>query len=225
MSRILSSLFAGLAYLAIATLLAIMALVTLGVSKGALTAKKLDRIRKVIREDEPTVPDSKLPKLDVEMPSYDEILADRAVQFRTLELREEIVRQNVNLVNRERAEFTSEREEFDLARQAFETELAEMQNTAVVTGQENVRDTIAGMKPPQAKQQLSLMIEQGEIGKVVALLSELPLTKRNKIVAEFKTPEDSERLKEILELMGEGQPLAQVVDQTRAAIPNSNSPR
>jgi hypothetical protein len=217
-----SKITAGVVYFAIATLLAQVALVAIGVSQGALTKAKLNRIRDILHSPDESATASGSSELEVEMPSYEEILAARAVEFRTLEMREEIVRQNVNLINRERLELTSKRDEFDRAQQAFEQKLSEMESEALLAGEENVRETIATMKPQQAKQQIMLMLERGEMEKVVALLAAMPTTKRAKVVAEFQTADDAARLNEILERMGEGEPLAQIVDQARAATaPNS----
>lgn len=220
MSRLLAKLGAGLAYFAIATLLAQVALVALGVSHGRLTESSLRKIRDVLNgvDTSDGVVGAGIAQ-EIELPSYEEILAARSVQFRTLELREEIVRQNVNLVNRERLEFSQQRDAFERARQTFEEQLAQMQDAALLAGEENVRETVATMKPQQAKQQIMLMLEQGEMEKVVALLAAMPMNKRAKIVAEFQTPEDATRLHEILEKMGQGEPTTQYIEQARDATP------
>lgn len=222
MGRLISMLGAGLAYVSIASVLALATLVGIGFYSGKLTSKKLARLRTVLHEADDEADKGPKVAVDLEQPSYEEILEQRAVNFRELELREEIVRQNVNLLNRQRLEITSKRQDFDQVRQAFQEELAQMQNAALVAGEENVRLTFENLKPAQAKQQILLMLERGEIDKVVSLLASISVGKRAKIAAEFTTPEDAQRLSNMLELMGEGAPLADLVEKTKNA--NANQP-
>jgi hypothetical protein len=222
MMGLLSKLGAGIAYFCIATVLAAVAVVFIAFQQGLLSNAKLARFQTIMHDAEPVAGKAPPLPLNAEQPSYAEILEARAIQFRELELREEVVRQNVSLVQQQRTEVTAERQEFDRVKKSFDEELAAMQSTALVDGEENVRQTIEGIKPPQAKEQILRMLERGQMENVVSLLSGMPINKRAKIVAEFKTPEDAAKLAEILKLMGDGGPLAPIAEGAmKPSDPNS----
>ena len=216
MTALFRMLGAGLAYFSIASVLSIVVLLGLGWYTGKLTPQKLARLRAVIHgisEDKGVGSEI---ALDVEQPSYEEILEQRRLDFRQLELREEIVRQNVSFMDRQRAAITAKRQEFDTAKQKFEEQLAAMEAESTSTGEEDMRLTVENIKPAQAKQQITLMLDRGEFEKVVSLLAAMSITKRAKIVAEFRTPEDATRLSKILELMADGAPLTPMIEESRS---------
>ncbi|MBX7072849.1 MAG: hypothetical protein K1X71_06835 [Pirellulales bacterium] len=222
MGGLISKLGAGVSYFAVATVLAAITLVVIGFSTGTLNEAKLARLRAVLVGTEAQAPKAR-PDEAKETPSYEELLERRSVKFRELELREEVVRQNVSILTRERLDVTARRDELTRIQQAFQAELAQMADAALVAGEENVRLTFERMRPPQARQQLLLMLEQGELENVVAMLAAMPIERRAKIVAEFKSPEDLPRLNEILEVMGQGDPVARMVDETRGAMSQAAS--
>lgn len=226
MTRLLGMLGAGVAYFCIATVIAAVVLLVMFWQSGALSANKLARIREVFHDvDQPASPQA-MPPLDAEQPSYEEIVEARAIKFRELELREEIVRQNVTLVQHEKAETTAQRQDFDRIKKQFDDELLAMENQALVAGEENVRQTIESIKPLQAKEQILRMLERDEIENVVAMLAAMPINKRAKIVAEFKAPPDAAKLSEILKLMGEGVPTTPLVDNAlQPGAPDQPNPR
>lgn len=222
MGGLISKLGAGVSYFAVATVLAAITLVVIGFSTGKLNGAKLARLRAVLVGAEAPTPKAR-PDEAQETPSYEELLERRSVKFRELELREEVVRQNVSILTRERLDVTARRDELTRIQQAFQAELAQMADAALVAGEENVRLTFERMRPPQARQQLLLMLEQGELENVVAMLAAMPIERRAKIVAEFKSPEDLPRLNEILEVMGQGDPVARMVEETRGAMSQAAS--
>jgi len=71
------------------------------------------------------------------------------------------------------------------------------------------------IKPKQAKELLVQMLENNEIDQVVLLLSGLSETKRAKILAEFKTPDENKRLSEVLRLIRQGQPGTSIADKAQ----------
>lgn len=222
MGGLISKLGAGVSYFAVATVLAAITLVVIGFSTGKLSETKLARLRAVLVGAETPTPKAR-PDEAKETPSYEELLERRSVKFRELELREEVVRQNVSILTRERLDVTARRDELTRIQQAFQAELAQMADAALMAGEENVRLTFERMRPPQARQQLLLMLEQGELENVVAMLAAMPIERRAKIVAEFKSPEDLPRLNEILEVMGQGDPVARMVEETRGAMSQAAS--
>jgi hypothetical protein len=217
MRRLLSACAAALAYFSIATVLAALILLGIGWYGGKLTGQTLSRLRAALHDQELAATAAGQTAPDVEQPSYEEILEQRAINFRQLELREQVVRQTADLVNRQRADVVALRQAFDQAQKAFNDQLAALAGQTQSSAEENVRLTFENIKPPQAKQLLLLMLDRGELDKVVALLAAMPVAKRAKIAAEFKTPEETTRLSKILELMGDGAPLAGMIEQARGS--------
>ena len=81
------------------------------------------------------------------------------------------------------------------------------------------------MQPKQAKDQLLRMLDEAgpeELEKVnrdvVTMLKSMPLDKRKKIVSEFKTDEEAEKLHEILKQIREGVPDLTLIHETREQL-------
>ena len=85
---------------------------------------------------------------------------------------------------------------------------------------------IGSAKPKQAKEQLVQMLDNDELDIVVALLAALPDTKRSKIIAEFKTPNEAEQLGQILRRMREGYPDVALPEETlkQLELPQTGQP-
>jgi hypothetical protein len=61
---------------------------------------------------------------------------------------------------------------------------------------------------------------------VVAMLAAMPINKRSKVVAEFTSADEAAKLSEILKLMGEGAPLAPMIDNAlKPAVASPAAPR
>ena len=88
----------------------------------------------------------------------------------------------------------------------------------MTTGHENVRSIWENIKPKQAKEQILKMIEADEIKDVVTIFSAIPITKRAKIVAEFKSPEETKKLDDILRLIREGVAEVNLIEKTDRQI-------
>ncbi len=150
-----------------------------------------------------------------EQVSYDEVLKERAVKVRYLELREEALANGLSQLAFEQGKLADDRARFAQQKTTFETELAMLDNGAKAQGIDENRRTLETIKPKQAKEQLMLMLEQKELDKVVILLAAMTDAKRAKIAGEFKTPEEAEKLSEILRKIREGIPKTEIVGQTQ----------
>jgi hypothetical protein len=58
------------------------------------------------------------------------------------------------------------------------------------------------------------MLDEKKLDEVVVLLSAMPDARRAKIVGEFKTAEDKQRIGEVLRRIGDGVPAAGIADET-----------
>jgi hypothetical protein len=159
---------------------------------------------------------SKLP--EGEQPSYQEIVEARAVKYRNLELREQQLRNNLVQVQSAESKLADESKKYKQLREGFDIDLVELQKTSTSTGMEELRQIIGKLKPKQAKEVLVEMLDKKEIDKVVILLREMPLKSSTKIIAEFKTGEDLDKISEVLRRLREGEPEINLVDNAKGKI-------
>ena len=158
---------------------------------------------------------AKAPEVPPELPSYQEILDRRAVKVRDLELRELSLRSALDQLKAQKRQLSDEEKRVQEQATQFAAELKSVKEGAEATGREVMLRTLQTIKPKQAKEQLSQMLENNEIDQVVLLLAALPETNRAKILAEFKTPDENKKLAEVLRLIRQGQPETAIADKAQ----------
>jgi len=181
-----------------------------------LDAQKLARMVAAAQGVEPaeaaggeTAPDEAPP----EEVSYQAVVDRRARLFRDLELRELALTNAIAQLAFERRQLAESEADLAGSVKRFQTELAAVKEGAEAAGREVVRSTLQSLQPALAKQQLVEMLEADEMDEVVLLLAEMPASNRGKILAEFKTPEESQQLADILRQIREGAPQAPLAEQ------------
>lgn len=148
-----------------------------------------------------------------EQPSLDQMIAARAAKDLDLTIREQALQNNgTQLASLER-QLAKEQAELKQVKGAYETQLQELMEAKTVAGREMARQILASLKPAHAKEQLSLMLEKDEIDEVVLLVSEMATKPQSKIFAQFKTPEDAEKLEQILRMIREGRPAVTLAEE------------
>ena len=155
---------------------------------------------------------------NAEQPSYDDREQGRELQRRNLELREQALKSGMDRVRFEQGKLARDKEIYDALEHAFEQQLEALRSKALSSGRENVRMIWENIKPKQAKEQILQMLEKQEINEVVTILSSMPISKRAKIVSEFKSADETEKLDEILRLIRSGVPEVNLIDKTRSQI-------
>ncbi len=175
----------------------------------------------MVEEDETA--DGEADQVAAEQVSYKEVLKARAVEVRYLELREEALANGLAQLSFEQRKLADDRKQFAQHKTTFETELATLDSGAKAQGIDENRRTLETIKPKQAKEQLMLMLENKELDKVVVLLAAMTDAKRAKIAGEFKTPEEAERLSNILREIREGLPKTAIVEQTQEKMQSPNA--
>lgn len=144
-----------------------------------------------------------------EEPSYDAILQRRALAYRDLELKSLALQNLQDQLRVAEARFDEKEKLLAKREQAFQEKVQALEDESVAAGRETVRRTLESVKPAQAKLLLLDMLNKGEEGQVVTLLAEMNDSKRGKIIAEFRTPEETNRIAEVLRLLREGGALAE----------------
>jgi hypothetical protein len=222
MKRLFGALSAAFVYFCIGQTLALLIVAWAFVAKGHLTHDKLEQIAAVVqgvdlRELTHSIDEARA-RARLPQPSLEELAEARALKSRDLELREQELRNQLNLIRQEQGKLVAEADRYQRVQTDFEQRLKNLREGAVATNLENARLILENMKPKQAKEQVQKMLAEGEMKQAVVLLSAMPIEKRAKIVTEFKTDKESEELAEMLRLIRAGEPEVTLIDETKTNL-------
>jgi len=157
---------------------------------------------------------SDLEAIPPEEPSYQDWLQRRATMFRDLELREQALENALARLSFEQQKLAADWKAKERLQQDFEARLLALKQGAEAEGRQAVGRILESIKPKQAKEQVLQMLENDEINEVVILLSAMAEIKLAKLLAEFKTPEEAEKIGEVLRLIRQGEPISSMTSQT-----------
>lgn len=148
-------------------------------------------------------------------PSYNEILQKRYEESLDAELRLQNQSNFSEQLQVQLRDLRIREERFDARRDAFNAKLAEMEAGIRDEGLQQLKKTLEVLEPNIAKSQLSLLYDDGEIDTVVNIIQAMAADKRKKIIGEFTSPEDQEKLAEILRRIGQGEPKKSLIDEAK----------
>lgn len=221
MGRLLGALTGVLAYVCVATVIAALSGYVYLRFSGGLDGAKLARLKAAWQglELAPAAAKSAHAKSEPdEQPSYEERQRTLALQLRQLEMREQSISNILALVRTEQKDLDEKRGRYDLIKDAFRKELADVRSGVKSSGRTQVMQTLVSLKPKQAKEQLLQMMQTQEIDEVVTLLSMMPLDARAKIVSEFKAKDEVKMLDDLLRKIREAKSENDLVDKTEKQI-------
>jgi len=209
-------------YVCVATLVAQVAAVGYLWASGKLDNRRVDQILLAARgEIQPMAqPREVTPGTDVdqEQPSYEDREQMRQLQSRQIEMREQALKSGLERIRFEQNNLTRDKDRYKALEGAFDQRLETLRSKALTAGREHVRTIWENIKPKQAKEQILEMIDKQEMNEVVAILVAMPIAKRAKIISEFKTPDELQKLDEMLRLIRQGVPEVNLIDKTRSQI-------
>jgi hypothetical protein len=193
--------------------------------KGALTDERLYAMLAALQGIK-APPPPKLTALDTgaEQPSYDQILNARLRASLDLDLRESAIDKSLGDLRTIETSLKSESLRLDSWKQSFDKRLADLQSAATETSLREVQQTLEAIAPKQSKDQVMKMLAEPKTANndpmedVVRILKAMPLDKRKKILAEFKTPEEIEKLHEILRVIRIGGSDTELLQETRKQL-------
>jgi hypothetical protein len=216
--RLANLAVAALLYFSLATLIAEGIMAGYVWSKWHLDREKLARLVAVARGielGEPQAPAGPPPEEPApEQVSYEQVMEARAAKDKNLQLREQALASALAKLQSEQEKLAEGEKRYKLDRTDFETKLAAAAQNAKGAGQEDVRRILQTVKPKQAKEFLLGMLENKEQDEVVILLSGMTDSKRAKIMAEFKTSDETKKIEDVLRLIRKGIPEAPLAQQT-----------
>jgi hypothetical protein len=216
MGKIIGGVLALFGYFSVATMVTLIGGVAYLRFSGTLDDDKLSKIAAVMQgielpgkqTDDEKKPDD--PK--AEQMSFEDRRQLRALEARQIELREQSLASGLAQIQFERKQLDEERERYTSLQTEYKDQLAALRNSALSAGRDNVRLILENMKPKQAKQQILEMIAADETNEVVAILSTMSVSKRAKIVSEFKDPDDFKKMDDILRRIRTASDQVSVID-------------
>ena len=161
-----------------------------------------NRLQQILRQSE-----------DREQPDFDDILQARKMESYDMDLRLRSEKEFSDDLSVQLAELTHEREHLDERLASFQRELEEIREGAQKQGLQDVQRTLQSLDADQAKEQLLIMYDDERIDDVVTIVQAMSTEKRKDILAEFVSKDETEKLAEILRLIGEGMPITALINE------------
>jgi len=199
--------------------------------KGVLTDERLLTMLAALQGIKPAPPPS-LSALDVdgEQPSFDQILHARTRASLDLDLRENAIDKALGDLRTLESALKSESLRLDSWKKSFDERLASLQTAATEAALLEVQRTLEAIEPKQAKEQIMKTLSEPKtpgddpMEDMVRILKAMPLDKRRKILAQFKLPEEIEKLSEILRVIRLGGTDADLLRDTRGQLQQQANP-
>lgn len=236
MMRILGALGAGFVYFCVATVIATGVGAAMLYQKGAFNDGRILNMWAALHGIEvPATSDADAGKGNEEsqeQPSYEDILNKRTLAGLDMDLRESAIEKTLNELRATEAKIRTERTRFDLLVGSFDRKIKDLETNATDGAVLETQQTLEALPPKQAKQQLLMLLEEGPspgienpMSAVVSLVKSMPIERRRKILAEFKSPDEEDKLAEILREILRGAPDVPLLRQARDELQKVSSDR
>jgi hypothetical protein len=199
-------------------------------SKGKISSKKIDHVLAVLHgvdidELRRQAEAARSPNSD-EQPALADMLRLRTEKSLNLDLRDTAVDKALVDLRSLQDKLKTERRRYQELKDAFDARLEQLEQGAQDRGLAELQRTFEAIQPRQAKDQILKTLDDGlppaeqekAIDDIVAIIKAMPTDKRKKIMAEFKLPEEAEKLHLILERIRLGMPESELLKQTRQKL-------
>jgi len=233
MKRIFSMLGVALMYFCVATVIAAFAGVAMLYQKGAFSDERVFNMWAALHgipipsSDDIVDADTGEPS---EHPSYDDVVNKRTLAALDLDLRENTLDKSLGELRTIEAKVRTERDRFDKLVRSFDQKIKNLESSATDAAVLETQQTLEALPPKQAKQQLLKLLKEAPspgienpTAAVVSLVKAMQIDKRRKILAEFKDPDEEEKLAEILKEILRGEPDVPLLQQAREELQKLNS--
>jgi hypothetical protein len=212
--KIVRMLGMGILYFCVATVLAQAVVLGMLWWKGAFSDDRLTAMFAALHGIHPQKPGDASAATTAqkghahEQPSLEEISKQRLLAGLDLNLRESTLDKALMELRNLEQQVATENERLKQWQEGMDQRIARAENTVLESSLLEVQQTLMVMSPKQAKEQILKMLptspdgsETRAMNDVVRMFKAMPLDKRKKIMGEFKTAQESEKLKEILDEM------------------------
>ena len=224
MKAALQWLSAGFMALAAGTFITLIVVFAMLWWKGVLSDERMYAMLAALQGVQASKPTEIKLDPDSEQPSFNQILEARTVASLDLDLRESAIDKSLGELRSLETQLRTESKRLDDWKTSFDKRLADLQNAASEASLLELQRTLEAIAPKQAKEQLLKMLDEPKTSlddpmeDIVRILKAMPLDKRKKILAEFKTPEEVEKLHEILHVVRLGGSDTKLLQETRGQI-------
>ena len=221
------------AYLCVATVLAQVICVAIFANSGTFTKDRFyslmaivygideDAIREEVKnEDEP--------EEDNEEPDMQQIIDERAQRHLALDFRMQALDTGIENLRNMQSRLMEERRRYDQLKQGFDQRLKALEDGVLDEAIVEVQRTLEALDPRQAKEQILMMLERDDEAMidVVKIVKAMSTDKRKKIMGEFRSEEEQQKLADILDEIRRGVPDTEILgdarDQLQQFAPPSN---
>jgi len=224
MKAALSWLSAAVVALAVGTFVSLVIVLGMLWWKGALADERIYAMLAALQGIQGGKPPEKPLDPDAEQPSFNQILEARLVASLDLDLRENAIDKSLGELRTLESQLRTESRRLDDWKTSFDKRLADLQTAATDASMLELQRTLEVIQPKQAKEQLLKMLADPKTATddpmedIVRILKAMPLDKRRKILAEFKTPEEVEQLHEVLRVVRLGGSDTELLEETRSQL-------
>lgn len=232
--NVLDTLGRGVVYLGLATLLTEAAAAGILWNKGWLQPHRITDVLSVLYNvDLVALRQAKTPpeeKNDLAPPSLDDVLESRRRYHLDLDLRELAIDQGNRELQELQVEIKTRRTAHQAAKNDFDARLAQLQQGGVKEELAEVRRRIEVLAPKQAKEQLLKILDDQELDAdvaledVVSIIKAMPLERRKKVLGEFKSDVEMDRLHQILGGLRAGTAESKLIQETRQKLDELEAP-
>ncbi len=150
---------------------------------------------------------------DREQPDFEEILESRRREGMNMDLRIRSQQQAKNELSEALETLIVETTVMDARVESFNEEKERVKAGFREEGALERQRTIQALEPDAAKDQLLRIYDDDKIDEVVNIIQDMPIDKRQEILAEFETDADKDKLYEILRRIGDGLPMTKLIDE------------
>ena len=161
---------------------------------------------------------------DAEQPGYEKLQAEHDLERLQVDQRQAMIRALTQQFQDQLDKAETERKRVQAVSDDLQAKLDEMKNAANASGMATVQETLEKLKPKQAKELIMQRLDKGETDVVGKMLTNMSDGKRAKIIAEFKSADDMEKIGVVLNRIRQGQPDAGLADETEKRIQPSKGP-
>lgn len=223
MSKMFNMATAAFAYLCIGTVIALAVGIGAMSVNGMLAPERIAGVMAALYGIDAHAEAEKLKPSDEkksgeEPPSPEDVAAARLTKLLDLDLREQSLAKALVEMRGLQASLRTERERFDQQYQSFKSELDRMRQQTGDEAIAEVQRTLEALDPKQSKDQLLRILDDNTVTpefamrRVVSIVKSMAMEKRKKILAEFKSAEEGDKLAAILKQIGDGAPETAMLD-------------
>lgn len=151
------------------------------------------------------------------IPTYEDVLKAKVQASLDMDSKSDSLARWEDQLQKLEAQLRGDIERFDKRRADFALEKEKLITGAKNDSLKEMQKIIEVLSPEAAKDQLLMMLENGQKADVVAIIKGMPPDKQKKVLAEFNAGDDAQKLAEVLKELRSGEPLKSLIEGANKA--------